>query len=162
MDTQDNNKDYDAEPVVYCARCYSLKIKYEEDIDTDCCMDCGCTDTKTSSIDEWEKQYERRYGEHYVKKNGNPKDSFVYKMPLEKLKTVFFNSPTWREDINALYPLFPKGLGKADSIILLFDKLAKESRIDDLKLIIYNHIKNKDYGREEVEKGSKNGSGKKW
>lgn len=43
--------------VIYCTKCYSLKIKERESIDMDCCADCGCTDFKTASFDDWEKLY---------------------------------------------------------------------------------------------------------
>lgn len=136
MDTQDNNKDYDAEPVVYCARCYSLKIKYEEDIDTDCCMDCGCTDTRTSSIGEWERNYERRYGKKHIERSNDPRSSYLFKLTIGELKTKVYNSSHWREIIHRIYPSFPKGLSKADSIILLFDRLCKDRKIDDLRIVL--------------------------
>ena len=40
MSVEKVGQNYDDEPVVYCSRCYSLKIKYEEAIDSDCCMEC--------------------------------------------------------------------------------------------------------------------------
>lgn len=137
MSDQQRPNDYDSEPVTYCSRCYSLKIKYEETIDSDCCMDCGCSDVKESPIEVWEALYEKRYGHKYITKNTDPTKSFVFKLPLEKLKIKVYESPAWEKIIKTLYPKFPGGLGKADSIILLFDKLIKDRRLDDLKLLLF-------------------------
>lgn len=57
--------DYNEEPVYYCPRCLSLKIK--SDIADYCyCDDCGSTSVDEISIDEWEKLYEDRYGKKYI------------------------------------------------------------------------------------------------
>lgn len=143
MAEQDHYDDYDQEPVEYCARCYSLKIKYEDIIDSACCMDCGCSDTLTSSIEDWEKLYEKRYGGKYVNRVYDPKKSPIFKMSNEKLKERVYESPHWLEIIHTLYPQFPKGLGKADSILFLFEKLVKDNRMDDLKLLLIKFIKEK-------------------
>lgn len=132
---------YDLEPVRFCARCYSLKIKYEEAIDADCCMDCGSSDTLTASIEEWENMYERRYGRKFVMKSNDPKRSPIFKLPISKLKDKVFESPSWRAIIKTLYPKFPKRLDKAESIILLFDKLVRDNRIDDLRLLLIKYLK---------------------
>ena len=66
MSVEEKNQEYDSEPVKYCARCFSLKIKYEESIDAECCGDCGSSDILESSIEEWEKKYERKYGKKFV------------------------------------------------------------------------------------------------
>jgi len=126
--------EYDSEPVSYCTKCYSLRIKYEEVLDTDCCMDCGCLDIAETSVDNWERMYERRYGHKYIVKSDNIRDSFVFKLTTDELKTRLYNHPQWREIVFSLYPRFPKGFGRADSIILLFDKLIKDRRMDDLRM----------------------------
>lgn len=136
MSTQEKLNDYDSEPVVYCAKCYSLKIKYEEAIDADCCMDCGCSDMRTAPITEWERLYEQRYGRKYVEKTKDPRKSPIFNMPVNKLKMKVFNDPEWRSIIRTLYPKFPGGLGKSDSVILLFDKLLKDNRIDALRMLL--------------------------
>lgn len=141
MPTQEPLKDYDAEPVVYCARCYSLKIKYEEAIDTDCCMECGCSDIRSTTIDQWESLYENRYKHKYVVKSKDPKKDPIYRMPLDKLKIMVFEDPSWRNIIRKLYPGFPVGFSKSDSIILLFDKLIKDGRLDELKMILIKRRK---------------------
>ena len=136
MSEQERIQDYDAEPVKYCARCYSLKIKYEETIDADCCMDCGCSDTKEASIEEWERLYEKKYGRKFTVKNEDPRKSFIFRLPIDKLKAKVYESPFWRKIIQAVYPKFPGGLGKADSVILFFDKLIKENKLDDLRYFL--------------------------
>ena len=141
MDSQDRYEDYDSEPVKYCARCYSLKIKYEEVIDSECCADCGCSDVAESSIEEWEKKYERRYGKKFVKKQDDPRKTFLFNLPISKLKSKVYEYPRWREVIHAIYPKFPSCYGKADSIILFFDTLIKENKLDELKLFLLKHIK---------------------
>jgi hypothetical protein len=134
--------DYDLEPVKYCAKCYSLKIRYEEAVDSECCMDCGCSDTLTTSIDNWEKLYEGRYGHKYVVKSNNPKNSPLFKLPLSKLKIKLYDCPEWFTIIRKLYPDFPRGLGKVDSIILLFDKIYRDNKLDDLRLLMLDYYKN--------------------
>lgn len=143
MDTQDKNIDFDNEPVVYCARCYSLKIKYEEEIDTDCCMDCGCTDTLTSSIEEWERRYEKRYGKSYITKESNPRNSPIFQLSIGDLKQKIFNNPDWEKIIRTIYRNFPKGYGKADSVLLFFDKLIKDKKLDDLRFLLLDQQKYK-------------------
>lgn len=140
MPKHSNTKEYDAEPVVYCARCYSLNIKYEEAIDSDCCGECGCTDTITSTFEEWDRLYQARYGKKFVEEQSNIRNSPVFKMSITKLKEKVFKNPYWRVIISKLYPKFPGGLGKADSLILLFDKLSKDNKIDDLRYILTEYI----------------------
>ena len=53
--------EYDQEPVYYCPRCLSLKIK--ADIADYCyCDNCGSTRIEQTSIFEWERIYKDRYG----------------------------------------------------------------------------------------------------
>lgn len=134
--------DYDSEPVRYCARCYSLKIKYEEAIDSECCADCGSSDILEAPIETWEEKYERRYGHKFIVKNDDPRDSPIYKMPLKKLKMKLYEHPKWTDVVKALYPHFPKGLNREESILLLFDKLTRDNRINDLRLQMVKLIRN--------------------
>lgn len=134
---------YDDEPVVYCANCYSLKIVYEEAIDADCCMECGCCDILSTTIDEWEKLYERKYGHKYLEINNNPRNSLLFKMSVEELKTYVYNSSQWKSIVMELYPKFPGGLSRIDSVILLFDKLIKDHRLDELRMFLYKLKDNK-------------------
>ena len=148
-----NSNDYDLEPVQYCARCYSLKIRYEEIIDSDCCMECGCSDIKTASIHEWEQLYEKKYGKKYTQKSNSLKGDPIFKLPIGKLKMKVYDSPSWRYILKSMYSNFPGGLSRADSVILLFDKLVKDNRLDDLRYLLLTDkkIKFKDNGREEVK-----------
>lgn len=139
MTDQNKLNDYDSEPVRYCMRCYSLKIKYEEAIDSECCGDCGCSDIDTTTIEEWENKYQRRYGNKFVVKSNDPKASPIFKMSLEKIKTKVYKSDKWKELIHKMYPRFPKGLSKTDSILMFFDKLIKDNKIDDFKMILYKN-----------------------
>lgn len=140
LDIPDKTAEYDSEPVVYCSRCFSLKIGYEEALGTEYCMECGCSDISESSIEEWERLYERRYGKKHVTKNDSIYNSPVFKMSIEDLKTALYKHPKWRDIINHLYPRFPKYYGRIDSILLLFDWLLKEKRVDELRLeLASNH-----------------------
>lgn len=141
MKSDDTSNKYDSEPVCYCTRCYSLKIKYEKAIGFDCCMECGSLDIAKAPIEVWEQLYERRYGRKHVEKNEDPRKSFIFKLPIEKLKSKVYDSPVWKKIIKSLYPKFPGGLSKVDSVILFFDKLIKDNRIDDLKLFLTKHSK---------------------
>lgn len=60
---------YNAIPVYYCRQCLSLKIRYIPGItDTDYCDECNSTDIQQTTIDEWEKLYESRYGYKFLNK----------------------------------------------------------------------------------------------
>lgn len=134
MSKQKKTKDYDEEPVTYCAKCYSLKIVHEDTVGVDCCRECGCSDLLTSSIEEWEKLYERRYGHKYMEDKGSIRNSPIFQMSNDQLKTLVYKSDDWRIICKTLYPSFPVWLSKADSVILLFAKLYQDNRIDDLKM----------------------------
>jgi hypothetical protein len=43
--------------------------------------------------------------------------------------------------IHSLYPRFPRGLGKADAIIMLFNFLIRDNRLDDLRLTLLEFYK---------------------
>lgn len=155
MSKQNKMEEYDSEPVTYCSKCYSIKIKYEESIGMDCCEDCGCTDFKTSTFEEWEKLYERRYGHKFMEEKGDIKKSPMFQLTNDQLKREVANNPLWKCICRTLYPDFPNWLNKADSIILLFAKLYQDNRLDDLRIELINQDKNKRYGRAEEIKNSK-------
>ena len=137
MSEQEKLNDYDSEPVYYCANCLSLSVKYEEFIDTDCCKDCGSTDIRQTSPENWEKMYERKYGRKYVEKSNDPRKSPIFKLPLSKLMAKVSDNPKWESIIKEIYNHFPKGIGKADSIVLFFDKLIKDNKLDSLRMLLY-------------------------
>lgn len=147
-----SKEDYDEEPVVFCSKCYSLKIKHDEDIDEDYCGDCGCSDIISSSIEEWENLYSKRYGKKFVEVNTDPTKTFIYKLSIDKLKKRVFEDSGWRDIVWELYPFFPRNLNKAETIIFLFDKLIHDHRLDDLRLLLVKRFKDNIYGREEVKK----------
>lgn len=62
--------DYNDIPVYYCKQCLSLKIKTVPHImDMDYCDDCNSTNIDKTSIFEWEKMFEDRYGYKFLNKS---------------------------------------------------------------------------------------------
>lgn len=53
-------QDYNAIPVLYCAKCMSLKIMNDEVLG-DYCPECGSTDIRETDIYSWKKLYRTRY-----------------------------------------------------------------------------------------------------
>ena len=137
----DKTKDYDEEPVQYCARCYSLRIMHDDTTDSDICSVCGSTDIATTTIDRWEKLYENRYGHKFVNRSNDPRDSIYFKMPIAKLKTKVYYSKYLQPILYSLYPNFPQGLSKSESVIMQNDQLTKENRIDKLRYMLYDYSK---------------------
>lgn len=58
--------EYNKEPVYYCGRCLSLRIKTLLTPGMEYCDSCGCTDIKSSSIEYWEQLYESKTGIKYL------------------------------------------------------------------------------------------------
>lgn len=141
MSEQEKINDYDSEPIAFCANCLSLKIKHEDSIDMDYCSDCGSSEIMEAPVEQWEVMYEKKYGKKYVVKGNDPKKSPVFKLTISKLMDKFSNLPNWRVIIYNMYPRFPGGFGKADSIVLFFDKLAKDNKLDDLRVTMMKYIK---------------------
>ena len=62
-------EEYNAEPVLYCKECLSLKIIGWDD--QSCfCDECGNTNIGKASIEAWEDLYETRYKHKYLKLYG--------------------------------------------------------------------------------------------
>lgn len=62
-----NKDDYNNEPILYCKRCLSLKIRNIPTIDnSDYCDNCSSTEIGECSIEEWEKMYQERFGHKYL------------------------------------------------------------------------------------------------
>lgn len=133
--------DYDSEPVKYCSRCYSLKVKYDETLDSEYCGDCGCSDILESSIEEWENKYERRYNHKFAVKNKDPKKSFIFGLTMDQIKTKICQSDKWKDIIKAMYPHFPGGYSKVDSLILFFHTVTTQNKVDELKLLLMKFFK---------------------
>ena len=60
---------YDTIPIYYCSKCLSLKIlRLDMDNPDMCyCDDCGNTDIRKASIEDWEKLYKTKYKQLYLK-----------------------------------------------------------------------------------------------
>ena len=127
--------DYDSEPVMYCANCLSLKILHNDTLDMDYC-DCGCTDIRECLPEEWEKKYERKYGKKYLEKK-DIKRSPIWQLSFSELMNKVSDSPKWQDIIKAVYGHLPKGMGKVDSIVVFFDRLIRENKLDMLRTILY-------------------------
>jgi len=60
-------EDYNNEPVFYCKKCLSLKIRDVEHIEnSEYCDECGSTEICTTNINDWDSIYVARYGHHYL------------------------------------------------------------------------------------------------
>lgn len=139
---QEEKPNYNDEPVEYCSRCYSLKIRHEDSIDADVCAECGCTEIASTDIGTWEKLYEQRYKRKYVTCNHDPRASIYFKFPISTLKTKLYNDNRLLATVlHKLYPNFLRGLSKEDAIIVLFDKLSKDNRMDSLRMCFYNYYR---------------------
>ena len=135
------NDDYDLEPVKFCPKCYSLKVKYDGTVDSEYCGECGCTDIQELPFEVWEQKYEGRYKHKFAERNSDPKQSFVFNMSLEKLKEKVYKSPKWKQIIRTMFPNFPEGLDRADSVILFFDTVIRQNKINELRLLLFKTFK---------------------
>lgn len=140
MPTKAQLDDYNSEPVKYCSKCYSLGIRYEEHIDLDFCTNCGCSDILETSIDEWERLWEGRYGKKYIEKNSNPQLAYLNTLTDKELMKVLYGTKECKGIALRLYPDFPKGLLKMDTVLILFERLRKDRRLDELKLILTDYV----------------------
>lgn len=69
-DLQEKQDNYNDEPVLYCAKCLSLRIRNVAGMsDSDYCDACGSTHIEECSIEEWENLYKKRYGARYLDMN---------------------------------------------------------------------------------------------
>lgn len=137
MSEQDKLNDYDSEPVVFCASCLSLKIKHDEDLGFDYCGKCGCTEVREASPEEWDKLYQKKYGKKFIDGTNDIRKSPIFQLPLSKLMHKVSDSPKWDIIIREMYGCLPRGLGKADSIVVFFDKLIKDNKLDQLRMLLF-------------------------
>lgn len=142
-DMEDNARyeEQESEPWFYCATCLSPNIQHEDALDMDCCGNCGSADIVSSTFEEWEAAYISKYGHKYVQKTEDPRKTFIYNLSLEKLKTRVYKSDKWKEIIHSLYPSFPEGYSRADSVILFFDKLIGQGRLGELRMLLLKMFK---------------------
>lgn len=68
LPTHNSKEEYNAEPVVFCAHCLSLKIRIYDD-KTSYCDDCGSTTMELTPIVNWELLYENKYKKKYLTTN---------------------------------------------------------------------------------------------
>lgn len=136
MSDQIRIAELDPEPVKYCVKCLSLKVSYEEISDTEYCGDCGCVDIAECPFDEWERKYEARYGHKLVEKGTDPRKHPIYQMSLSELKKKIYNSPNWREALGCIYHKIPMGYSKLDCILLVFDRIIRENKVDEFKIAL--------------------------
>lgn len=141
MNNDNRQTDYDDEPVVFCSKCYSLKIKHDDSCGEDYCVDCGNTDMISAPIEQWEKLYEGRYGHKYVEHKFNPKTLPVFSFSTQKIKDIVRESPFFFKLYRELYPHAPYGMSKADSYMWLFDKISRDCRLDDLKICLWKYMR---------------------
>lgn len=131
---QRRSEEYNSEPVAYCPKCYSLQIGYIDGVEnSDYCMNCGCSETAVTSIGEWEELYRKRYGHSFVERKHNPELQRLNRMDMSELKQELFDNARCMSIIREMYPGFPKYLSRTDSVIMFFDKICKDRRIDELK-----------------------------
>lgn len=64
-----DKEQFDDEPVYYCKRCLSLKIRQIPLLpEGDYCEDCGAVDIDSTTIEEWLKMYKKKYGHEHIQK----------------------------------------------------------------------------------------------
>lgn len=60
-------EEYNQEPVYYCPKCLSLRIRFIKTLSgMEYCDDCGGTNIQTSSIEEWEQKFIERFKHPYI------------------------------------------------------------------------------------------------
>ena len=131
------HEENDIESWGYCSVCLSPKIKFDDTVDSYYCADCGCTTLCESSFEEWEEKYKKRYKKAYLKIKKDITKSPIFKMTVTELMFKLSNYSNWKDVIKDIYGIVPVGLSKTDSIIVFFDKLIKDNKINDLKENLY-------------------------
>lgn len=70
---------YEEEPVYYCKRCLSLKVRQMPMVANQYyCEDCGTVDIAEGSFEEWDELYVERYGHHYLEKEKKKERKWPY------------------------------------------------------------------------------------
>lgn len=158
-------KEYDEEPVAYCKRCYSLNVRRDDNVDVDYCGDCGSTEIDETDIWNWEEMYRQRYGHRLVDDKKSPRKSMFFNVGMGELKKIVLKHEQLERIWMKMYGRMPKGLTREEKVLVLFDKLGKDNRLDDLRFFLYkisreyseknrNKIKTiEQNGREENESG---------
>lgn len=60
----DKRIEYNNEPVYYCSKCLSLRVKVIGDLEY--CDKCGSTEIDSCHIKHWERVYKARYGKSFI------------------------------------------------------------------------------------------------
>ena len=63
-----DKNEYNNEPVYYCSRCLSLRIR-EFDTDDLYCDECGNTHIESTNIENWEQMYKDKYNVEFLNKD---------------------------------------------------------------------------------------------
>ena len=61
----------------------------------------------------------------------------MFNLSLSKLMAKVADCPKWEYIIKQVYNHFPKGVSKADSIVMFFDRLIRDNKLDSLRLLLY-------------------------
>lgn len=63
MDNLKEEVNYNDEPVFYCERCMSLRIRFVNGLsNSEYCDNCGSTEINQSNIEDWRQQFKDKYG----------------------------------------------------------------------------------------------------
>lgn len=84
--------------------------------------------------------WEERYGERYIKRYRNPKKAYVYNLPMGDLKQLIYLSPFRREIIKSMYHDFPEYVTDIESVLLLYDNVCKDGRLNELRDNIVKYL----------------------
>lgn len=57
-------ENFNEEPVLYCTRCLSLRIRGMKNIEY--CDQCGSVDVAITNIYDWEERYKKKYKKDFV------------------------------------------------------------------------------------------------
>ena len=78
----------------------------------------------------------------FVERNNDPRTSIYFKLSESTLKTKLYqDKKLLRTVLHKLYPKFPEGLSREEEILVLFDRLCKDNRMDELRMILYEYYK---------------------
>lgn len=111
---------------------------------SDFCKSCGCTEISQTDIRTWERLYESRYGHKYVERPADPVRARIGTLTWEELKRMFCTHRCCEGIIWQMYPRLSRRLPKADAMLLFFDKVMKDGRIEELKDWISIKMKNQE------------------
>ena len=63
MDNLREEANYNDEPVFYCEKCMSLRIRFVNGLsNSEYCDNCGSTEINQSNIEDWRQQFKNKYG----------------------------------------------------------------------------------------------------